>query len=68
MRACDSSLEPSCHKNDQVMGENWFARAGRPQCAKMCFLLHKLAPNGRFETCTVRKSCRVSRKNDFEEI
>ena len=33
----------------------------RPQCAKMCFLQHKLAPNGRFETWTVKKtkSCRV---------
>ena len=34
--ACDGSLEPSCHKNDHVMGKNRFARAARPQRAKMC--------------------------------
>ena len=49
MRACDSSLEPSWPKNDQGMNRFWFARATRSQHAKMCFLLHKLAPNGRFE-------------------
>ena len=27
---CDSSLEPSCYKTDQVTGENRFARAARP--------------------------------------
>ena len=37
MRACDSSLEPSCHKNDHVINLFWFARAARPQRAKMCF-------------------------------
>ena len=41
MRACDGSLEPSCYKNDHVMGNFRFARSARPQCAKMCFLLHK---------------------------
>ena len=34
--ACDSSLELSCYKNDHIMGEIRFARAARPQCAKMC--------------------------------
>ena len=49
MRACDSSLEPSCYKNDHVMEEIRFARAARPQCAKMCFLLHKAVLNLRLE-------------------
>ena len=35
--ACDSSLEPSCHRNDRIMGNFRFARAARPQRAKMCF-------------------------------
>ena len=39
--ACDGSLEPHWHKNDQGMNLFWFARAARPQRAKMCFLLHK---------------------------
>ena len=50
MRACDTSLEPPRLPYDQVMEQNRFARAARPQRAKMCFLLHKLAPNGHFET------------------
>ena len=33
--ACDSSLEPSWHKNDHVINLFWFARAARPQRAKM---------------------------------
>ena len=33
--ACDGSLEPSCYKNDHVMGTFPFARAARPQRAKM---------------------------------
>ena len=49
MRACDTSLEPSSHKNDQVMRQNRLARALRPQCAKMCFLLHKAVLNLRLE-------------------
>ena len=49
--ACDSSLEPSCHKNDRIMGEFRFALAARPQCAKMCFLLHKAPLNSRLEGC-----------------
>ena len=53
MRACgcDSSLEPSCHKNDHVINLFWFGHATRPQLAKMSFLLHKAALNGRFEAC-----------------
>ena len=49
--ACDSSLEPSCHKNDRIMGEFRFALAARPQCAKMCFLLHKAPLNSCLEGC-----------------
>ena len=37
MRACDASLEPHWRKNDQGMNFFWFARAARPQRAKMCF-------------------------------
>ena len=58
--ACDSSLEPSCHQNDHVMGENRLARTARPQCTKMCFLLHKTALSGRFVTDLGR--------NDFAKI
>ena len=28
--ACDSSLEPSCYKNDNVMGKYRFGRTARP--------------------------------------
>ena len=49
--ACDGSLEPHWHKNDQGMNLFWFARAARPQCAKMCFLLHKAPLNSRLEGC-----------------
>ena len=56
--ACESSFEPSCYKNDQVMGENRFARALRPQCAKMCFLLHRALLNGRFEAYVAKMNCR----------
>ena len=48
--ACDSSLEPSQRKNDRSIENFCFTHAARPQVAKMCFLLHKLAPNGHFET------------------
>ena len=58
MRACDGSLEPSCYKNDHVMGTFRFARAARPQCAKMCFLLQKAALKGRFEACIANMNCR----------
>ena len=57
MRACDSSLEPSCYKNDQVMEEIRFARAARPQCAKMC-LLHKAVLNFRLEVCIAYMNCK----------
>ena len=46
MRACDTSLEPSSHKNDQVMGQNRLARA-------LCFLQHEALLNGRFEVAYV---------------
>ena len=69
MRACDTSLEPPRLPYDQVMEQNRFARAVRPQRAKMCFLLHKLAPNGSFEILdNKKKSCRVSRTNDLDQI
>ena len=51
MRACDGSLEPSWHKNDGSMENFRFARAARPQCAKMCFLLHKAPLNSCLEGC-----------------
>ena len=56
--ACDSSLEPSCYKNDQVMGENRFAHALRPQCAKMRFLLYRALLNGHFKAYIAKKNCR----------
>ena len=37
MRARDRSLELSRRTNDQCMNLFWFARAARPQRAKMCF-------------------------------
>ena len=55
---CDSSLEPSCYKNDHVMENFCFTRSARPQCVKMCFLLHKAALNGRFEACIANMNCR----------
>ena len=58
MRACDGSLEPSCYKNDHVMGENLLTRAVLPQCAKMCILLHKAVLNGCFEACIANMNCR----------
>ena len=58
MRACDTSLEPSRLPYDQVMETNRFARAARPQCAKMCFLLHKVALNSHFEACIANMNCR----------
>ena len=65
---CDSLLEPYCHKNDHVINLFWFARAARPQHAKMCFLLHKAARNGRFEACIANMNCRYSRKNVFPKL
>ena len=35
--ACDSLLEPSCYKNDQVMEENRFTCPVRPKCVKMFY-------------------------------
>ena len=58
MWACDSSLEPSCYKNDHVMEEIRFARAARPQCAKMGFLLHKAVLNFRLEVCIAYMNCK----------
>ena len=68
MRVCDTSLEPYCHKNDHVINLFWFARAARPQCAKMCFLLYKAVLNGRFQVCIANMNCRYSRKNAFPKL
>ena len=53
--ACDSSLEPSWLPYEPSMGEIRFARAARPQRAKLCFLLHKAALNSRFDVTYVVK-------------
>ena len=41
MRVCDTSLEPPRPPYERLIGRIRFARTARPQCAKMCFLLHK---------------------------
>ena len=48
MRVCDTSLEPPRPPYERLIGRIRFARTGRPQCAKMCFLLHKALLNDRF--------------------
>ena len=68
MRVCDTSLELSWHPHERMPAARAPACAARPQMAKMCFLLHKSATNGRFETWTEKKSCRVGQTNDFVEI
>ena len=68
VRVCDTSLEPSRHPHERTPDACAPAAAARPQMAKMCFLLHKSAPNGRFHTYTVRKSYRGCQTNDFVEI
>ena len=45
-----------------------FTCAARPQCAKMCFLLHKLTHNSQFETWTVKMTYRRSQNIDFAQI
>ena len=50
MRVCNASLEPPQHPYERMIVRFRFARAARPQRAKTLFLLHKTAPNGRFET------------------
>ena len=49
VRVCDMSLEPSRPTNEHMMDARAPAGAVRPQCVKMCFLLHKAALNGLFE-------------------
>ena len=56
--ACDSSLEPSRHKNDHVINLFWYGHVARPQRAKIRFLLHKAALNGHFEACIANMNCR----------
>ena len=70
MRVCDTSLEPSWTPYERMIGRFCAARAARPQYAKMRFLLHKAALNGRFkariahndrfETLTLKKSVKAS--------
>ena len=49
--------------------EIFASRAPYARSAQKCIIiLNKLAPNGSFETWTVRKSCRVSQTNDLVEI
>ena len=46
--------------------EVFASRAPHARSARNCvFLLHKLAPNGRFETWTVMKDYKVSQTNDL---
>ena len=66
--AYNSSLEPPRIPYEQSMGNIRFARAARPQGTKLCFLLHKLTPNGYFEACINSMNCRSSRKIDFPKI
>ena len=47
MRVCDTSLEPSWTPYERIIGAFCELRAARPQFAKMRFLLHKAAINGR---------------------
>ena len=61
---CDISLEPPWLPYEQSMGENRFACAARPQCAKMCFLLYKLPPNCRLEPWIIKISY-LTRQNRF---
>ena len=56
--ACDSSLEPPRPPYEHMMAARAPACAARPQCAKLCFLLHKVALNGRFEACIANMNCR----------
>ena len=37
MRVCDTSLEPSWHPHERMIGARAPARAARPQNGKMCF-------------------------------
>ena len=58
MRAYDTLLDPHRLPYDQVMETNRFARAERPQCAKMCFLLHTVALNSHLEARIANMNCR----------
>ena len=58
MRACDNSLEPSRQKKLIREKISRFARTVRPPAAKMCFLLHKVALNSRFEPCIANMNYR----------
>ena len=55
--ACDSSLEPPRPQNEHMMDARAPARAARPQWAKMCFLLHKVVLNGRYESYIANMNC-----------
>ena len=68
VRVCDTSLEPSWHPHKRMPGALAPACAARPQLAKMCFLLHKAALNGRFEKKIEKKSCRMNQTNEYLSI
>ena len=56
VRVCNTSLKPSRPPYERMMEAIRFARAARPQCAKMWFLLHKTALEGRFKTWNIKIS------------
>ena len=58
MRVCDTSLEPSWPPYECLIRGTRFARVARPQCTKMCFLLHKAPINDRFEARNINMSYR----------
>ena len=68
MRVWNTSLEPLRHPYERMIVRFRFARAARPQRAKTSFLLHKTAPNGRFETWNIRTSYRSCQKNEFANM
>ena len=68
MRVCDTSLEPSWTPYERKAPALATTLRTRPQCSKMCFLLHKLACNGRFETQTLKKSYIWYQNNDLANM
>ena len=68
MRVCDTSLEPSWTPYERKAPAQATTLRTRPQCSKMCFLLHKLACNGHFETQTLKKSYIWYQNNDLANM
>ena len=50
VRVCDTSLEPICPQSERMIVRFRFARAARPQHAKMLLLLHKTALSSHLES------------------